>query len=344
MIKYIKGNLLESDADVLVNTVNTVGVMGKGIALQFKQTFPDNTREYVKAFKQGKLKIGKLLITKDSSLHTGEKTIINFPTKEDWRKPSKYHFIELGLIELVKLIKEENIKSIALPPLGAGNGGLNWTKVKKLLEHYLCEVDCEVSIYEPSKEVSTVLRQERVKLTPARAMLLSVLFELVRYGEFVSEFSAEKVAYFLQRFGASDAFKLTFKPNFYGPYSGKVRHILQNLNGSYIFGFDSKDTKPFEELGIVIDAERDVISFLEKEENSNFLLIANRTKEFLRGHYSAYSLELLSTVDFIVVDKKTRSANEIVAYLKSWSERKRTLSENSALINMAIKKVLSLNI
>ena len=343
MIKYLRGNLLESDAEALVNTVNTVGVMGKGIALQFKQTFPDNTRQYVKAFKEGKLEIGKLLIVKASSLHTGEKTIINFPTKNDWRKPSKYHFIELGLIELVKFIKEENIKSVAIPPLGAGNGGLIWTEVKKLLEHYLSDVDCHVYIYEPSKDVSTVLKQQRVKLTPARAMLLYVLYDLVRYGEFVSEFSAEKIAYFLQRMGASDAFKLTFSPNFYGPYSGKVRHILHYLNGSYIFGFDSKDSKPFEELGIVLDAERDVLIFLEKEENSRFLSIANETKEFLKGYYSSYSLELLSTVDFIATNKKTRSHKEIVDYLKSWSERKRTLSENSALIDLAIEKVLTLN-
>ena len=157
---------------------------------------------------------------------SGKKIVINFPTKTNWRLPSEYKYIEAGLEELVKVIKEKSIKSIAIPPLGAGNGGLDWNKVKSILEKYLSQTEAEVFIYEPNATIKEVLKKERVKLTPARAMLLSVLFDLAKNGEFVSEFASEKIAYFLQQFGANEAFKLDFKKSFYGPYSGKVKHVL----------------------------------------------------------------------------------------------------------------------
>ena len=298
MIHYKTGNLLESNADALVNTVNTVGVMGKGIALQFKNMFPNNFKIYAKACANKDLTIGKLLVTEESLL-TGKKLIINFPTKTSWRLPSEYIFIEKGITELVKVIKEKKIKSIAIPPLGAGNGGLDWNKVKPLLEANLKNIDCEIYVYEPTTEIQEALKKERVKLTPARAMLLSILHELVRNGEFVSEFSAEKIAYFLQRFGAKDTFKLVYHPNFYGPYSGKVKHVLYYLNGSYIMGYSSKDKKPFEELGLIPDAEVDVDMFLNASENNEYKITVEKTKNFLSGFYYAFGMELLSTIDFM---------------------------------------------
>src|SRR6185437_7266425 len=254
MIRFTKGNLLESNAEAFVNTVNTEGVMGKGIALQFKESFPHNARVYVKACKEGDIAIGKLFLSREKGLYQTEKIIINFPTKTTWRKPSEYSYIEAGLKDLVKIIKEQRILSIAIPPLGAGNGGLNWFKVKELISQYLSPLkSIKVYVYEPNARIEEVLKSERAKLTPARAMLLDVMYDLVKNGEFVSEFAAEKAAYFLQRFGAQDVFQLEFKPNFYGPYSGKVKHVLYHLNGSYIMGYNSKDKKPFEELSIVAD-------------------------------------------------------------------------------------------
>lgn len=338
MIHYVKGNLLDSKAEALVNTVNTAGIMGKGVALQFKQQFPENTKEYIKACKEGNIGIGKLLVTKDSSLHSGEKTIINFPTKTDWRKPSEYIYIEEGLQNLAQIIQQKNIQSIALPPLGAGNGGLNWVKVKQLLEQYLSQLEnVDVYIYEPTKDIQEVLKKERAKLTPARAMLLAVMYDLVRNGEFVSEFAAEKIAYFLQRFGAKEVFKLDYKPYFYGPYSGKVKHVLYYLNGSYITGYTSKDKKPFEELGIIPDAETDVLHFLEKDENKPYKEITDKVKSFLAGFYSPFGLELLSTVDFIRTENNVAGFDEIKSYL--WSNRKRTLFSNQKFIEVAIKRI-----
>ncbi|WP_321539934.1 hypothetical protein [Flavobacterium piscinae] len=187
--------------------------------------------------------------------------------------------------------------------------------------------------------IQEVLNSERVKLTPARAMLLSVLYEMVRHGEFVSEFGAEKAAYFLQRFGAQDEFKLNFMPNFYGPYSGKVRHVLYYLNGSYIMGYSSKDKKPFDELSLVMEAENEVFKYLNQPENKDFLFIAEKTKKFLKGYYSPFGLELLSTIDFIKSEKNKNSSDAILKELENWSDRKRTLFANPKFINKALSTI-----
>jgi O-acetyl-ADP-ribose deacetylase (regulator of RNase III) len=342
MIKYIEGNLLESPAQALVNTVNTVGVMGKGVALQFKNNFPNNYRMYLKACKEGTIEIGKLFVFEEESMLQGKKIIINFPTKTDWRKPSEYSFIDKGLTDLIRIINAYQIKSIAIPPLGSGNGGLIWNNVKEIMETRLKNIDCDIHIYQPNFVVNEVLRKERVKLTPARAMLLSVLFDLVRNGEFVSEFASEKIAYFLQRFGAQNDFKLDFHPDFYGPYSGKVKHVLYYLNGSYISGYSAKDKKPFEELDIIPDAEPDVNTFLGKAENNDFNVIAERTKSFLKGFYSAFGLELLSTVDFIMQQQKVNTVDEVTVYLENWSDRKKTLFSNPKFVSLAVNKVESI--
>lgn len=339
MIQYKIGNLLDSEAEALVNTVNTMGVMGKGIALQFKNMFPNNFKLYANACKNNEVNVGKLFITEGEALLSGKKIIINFPTKTNWRLPSEYQYIESGLTELVNVIKEMKIKSIAIPPLGAGNGGLDWNKVKQILEKYLSNLDCDIFIYEPSSAIQEALKKERVKLTPARAMLLSVLYESVRNGEFVSEFSSEKIAYFLQRFGARETFKLEFQPNFYGPYSGKVKHVLYYLNGSYIMGYSSKDKKPFEELGLIPDAESEVNAFLNKPENETHKKTVEKTKSFLAGFYSPFGLELLSTIDFIISEKNAKTSEAITKELENWSDRKKTLFTNQKFIQIAIKNL-----
>ena len=341
MIHYKTGNLLDSEAEALVNTVNTVGVMGKGIALQFKNRFPNNFKLYAKACKANEVKVGQLFVTEEQTLLAGKKVIINFPTKTNWRLPSEYSYIDSGLSELVKIINERNIKSIAIPPLGAGNGGLDWNRVKQVLVRHLEHVNCDIHVYEPNAAIQEVMRKERVKLTPARAMLLSVLYELVRNGEFVSEFASEKIAYFLQRFGAKETFKLDFKPNFYGPYSGKVKHVLYYLNGSYIMGYSSKDKKPFEELGLIPTAEVEVNAFLDKPENAPHKVIVEKTKSFLTGFYSPFGLELLSTIDFVKSEKKVNTAEAITQELSNWSDRKKSLFTNPKFIQIALNNLNS---
>ncbi|WP_321539933.1 type II toxin-antitoxin system antitoxin DNA ADP-ribosyl glycohydrolase DarG [Flavobacterium piscinae] len=154
MIHFVTGNILDSQAQALVNTVNTMGVMGKGIALQFKKQFPNNYKIYKETCEQKALQVGQLLITEEDAMFSGKKLIINFPTKTNWRLPSEYSYIEAGLQELKKVIVDKNIQSIAIPPLGAGNGGLDWQRVKKMIIEVLKDVDCDIYLYEPHHDHS----------------------------------------------------------------------------------------------------------------------------------------------------------------------------------------------
>lgn len=342
MIHFAKGNLLESEAEALVNTVNTEGVMGKGIALQFKEAYPDNYKMYRRACKDNKVRVGKMFVTIENNF-SGKKIIINFPTKKTWRKPSEYVYIEEGLQSLKEEIKQRNIKSIAIPPLGSHNGGLDWNKVKGMILNSLKDLDCDIYLYEPSFAIIEKMKSERVKLTPARAMMLDLLCDMKSYGEFASVFAAEKAVYFLQRFGAADTFKIHFMKNFYGPYSrGKISHVLYYLNGSYIKGMGGMQAKPFEEIWILPETPDVVASYLSLEENREYKDICNRTKEFLRGYYSTFSLELLSTVDFIIQNSKELNdwkvmdnsilLDVIKKELVAWSARKEDLFSNSRFL------------
>ena len=321
----------------LINTVNTDGVMGKGIALQFKKAYPSNFKLYAEACKNNEIGIGRLFLTKDSNLNSGEKIIINFPTKKSWKKPSEYSFIEEGLDDLITNIEHHQIKSIAIPPLGAGNGGLDWERVKKIIEQKLAHLDIDLFVYEPTTQIIEHLKSERVKLTDARALLLYLLYDLVRNGEFVSEFSSEKACYFLQRFGARKYFKLEFEPNFYGPYSGKVRFVLNALNGSYIMGYSDMNKKPFEPLTLVADGFESVKDHIESKDE--LLKIAQKTIEFLNGFYSDFSLELLSSIDYLAIKYHTTDKLIITKKLEEWSDRKRSLYSDPKYIDISISHI-----
>lgn len=335
MIQYVTGNILNSSAQALVNTVNTMGVMGKGVALQFKKVYHNNYRAYENACKNNEVQVGKMFVTVDSSTASGEKIIINFPTKTNWRKPSEYKYIEDGLEDLVKTINKHAIKSIAIPPLGAGNGGLKWEKVKRIIEEKLGHLDIDILVFEPTAEIQEHLRKERVKLTDARALLLYVLYDLVKNGEYVSEFSSEKVCYFLQKFGAEKYLKLQFEPYFYGPYSGKVRYVLNALNGSYLMGYSDMNKKPFEPLTLISDAYETVKTYVEN--NSELLKIVDNTTIFLRGFYSDFALELLSSIDYIATQEKTLDMEVISQELEKWSDRKRSMFSNPKYLTISLR-------
>ena len=349
MIHYVKGNLLESEAEALVNTVNTVGVMGKGIALQFKEAYPENFRVYYNACRKKELHIGGVLVVEDSNLTSGSKIIVNFPTKTHWRYPSEYSYIERGLESLRREIEARHIKSIAIPPLGSHNGGLDWLRVKQIVEQALADVDCDVYLYEPSEVIVERLKTERVRLTPARAMLLLMFSEMNREGEFASVFAAEKLIYFMQRFGAKEIFRIDFKPYYYGPYSGgKVAHVLYYMNGSYVKGMGGMDVRPFDYIWLTDDAALEAQKYIQDYKDSRLRDIYNKTKCFLQGNYSNYSLELLSTVDYLLENqpemKGWKDADEsevaelLVHELQQWSSRKEKLFSPS-LVTSAMREL-----
>lgn len=334
MIHYVKGNLLESDAQALVNTVNTVGVMGKGIALQFREAFPENYRIYRSICRKNELHVGQMLITADTSPTGSSKVIINFPTKTHWRLPSEYSYIEQGLQSLRTEIINRGISSVAIPPLGSHNGGLDWLKVKQMIEQTLSDLKCDIYLYEPSEKIVEKLKSERVRLTPARAMILTMFSDMNSNGEFASVFAAEKLIYFMQRFGAYDIFKVDYKPYYYGPYSGgKVAHMLYSLNGSYIKGMGGMENRPFDYLWLLDGAGTDASNYINQSADSDRLLsICNKTKDFLRDYYSNYSLELLSSVDYLLdtipalQNWRNESDSKVLSILtdeiQRWSKRK----------------------
>ena len=158
MIRFTRGNLLEARVDALVNTVNTVGVMGKGIALMFKEAHPDNFRAYAATCKAGQLSPGGLFITERHSMF-GRRLIINFATKDHWRHPSRLEWVRRGLVALRAEITTRAIQSIAIPPLGAGNGGLDWDDVKPLIVEALSDLDCDIVIYEPTPAYQKIVKR-----------------------------------------------------------------------------------------------------------------------------------------------------------------------------------------
>lgn len=349
MIHYVKGNLLESKADALVNTVNTVGVMGKGIALQFKEAYPENFRVYYNACRKKELRIGEVLVVEDSNLASGPKLIVNFPTKTHWRYPSEYSYIEQGLQSLRKEIISRHIKSIAIPPLGSHNGGLDWLQVKQIVEQALADVDCDVYLYEPSEAIVERMKTERVKLTPARAMLLLMFADMNREGEFVSVFAAEKLVYFMQRFGGKNIFRIDFKPYYYGPYSGgKVAHVLYRMNGSYLKGMGGMDARPFDYIWLTDDAAAEAWKYVDDYKDNRLYEICDRTMAFLRGNYSNYSLELLSIVDYLLENQpelqgwKNTDEGEVTDLLmqeiQQWSSRKERMFKPS-LVTTAMREL-----
>lgn len=349
MIHYVKGNLLESEAEALVNTVNIVGVMGKGIALQFKEAFPENFRVYHNVCRKKELKIGDMLIVKDSNLTSGPKLIVNFPTKTHWRLPSEYSYIEQGLQSLRREIVSRQIRSIAIPPLGSHNGGLDWLRVKQMVEQELSTVDCDVYLYEPSDAIVERMKTERVKLTPARAMLLLMFADMNSEGEFASVFAAEKLIYFMQRFGAKRYFRIDFKPYYYGPYSGgKVAYVLYYMNGSYVKGMGGMNVRPFDYIWLTDDAASEAQKYVDNYKDSSLRDICNKAMLFLRGNYSNYSLELLSMVDYLLENrpemKGWQDADEktvidfLVQEIQKWSKRKEKLF-NVSFVTIALRQL-----
>jgi O-acetyl-ADP-ribose deacetylase (regulator of RNase III) len=211
--------------------------MGKGIALQFKKAFPDNFEAYKRECEAGRLEIGKVFIYQVGGI-TNPRYIINFPTKKHWRERSRIEFIREGLKSLVEAIRTYNISSIAIPPLGCGNGGLNWDEVRPLIEEAMAQVpNVRALVY---KQAGTppveqmVNRTERPKLTPGRAAVLALMNRYLVPGYLyrLSLLELQKLAYFLQV--AGEPLRLKYEAFRYGPYADNLRHVLNRLEGHYI--------------------------------------------------------------------------------------------------------------
>ena len=325
MIHYTQGNILKADVEALVNTVNIVGVMGKGIALAFKKAFPENFEAYHNAYQEGNLEIGEMLVFPTQQI--SPKYIINFPTKKHWRHPSKYEYVTEGLIDLVKVIKEYNIQSIAIPPLGCGNGKLNWNVVRPMIEKSLSEIaeSRDIVLYEPGyqppvkKEQSD---QKNIKLTNARAMLLFLMHQYDQLGYTLNLLVIQKLAYFLQK--AGEPLRLNYEKGWYGPYARKLQYVLKALNGEYLF-FPIEDTKPNTSVQLAYNKSDYLNQFIANNLSEEQKSRLDQVLHLIEGFESPFGLELLGTVDYIASKNQTYSAEDIHAHIQEWTTRKKEL-------------------
>ena len=325
MIRYTVGNIIESDAEALINTVNTVGVMGKGIAGAFKKAFPDNYRKYKEAVDRGEVEIGKLLVHREYQTRT--RVIINFPTKKHWRQPSRMEYIAEGLKSLVEIIETENIRSIAIPPLGAGNGKLNWDEVKPLLESWLEPLakDREIIIYEPGfqdQQTKNAARKKEPHLTPSRAIVLHVLdkYRILGYG--INLLVVQKVCYFLQELG--ETLNLRYEKGHYGPYAHNLTHLLKALNTFYL-SFNANRTSPEENVTLINKRLPEVGAYVDTEISDEQKARMYHLLELIEDFESPYGLELLGTVHYIKKFHPEYGREEIERHIHQWTNRKKEI-------------------
>ncbi len=306
MITFTKGNLLEADVEALVNTVNTVGVMGKGIALMFKERFPENFMRYSEACKAKEVRVGKMFVTSTDSL-AGPRWIINFPTKQHWRSPSKMPWIEEGLADLKRVLLEKKIRSVAIPPVGAGNGGLNWGAVRDEVISALADLDgVEIIVYEPTSEYQNVAKRAGVeKLTPARALIADLIRRYSILGMECSLLEVQKLAWFLERaiekFSPDNPLALQFKAHKYGPYANRLDHLLNNLDGSYLH-CDKRisDASPLDSIWFDDSRTDYLVAYLKSSEVRPYLKALELTADLIDGFESPFGMELLASIDWLL--------------------------------------------
>lgn len=309
MITYTQGNLLESPAEALVNTVNTVGVMGKGIALMFKERFTQNFDLYAAACKAQTVQTGKMFVTEVFELE-GHRWIINFPTKQHWRSPSQMKWITEGLHDLRSVILDKEIRSIAIPPLGAGNGGLVWTEVRQHIENILGDLETEIVIYEPTQKYQNVAKHTGVeKLTPARALIAELIRQYWILGMECSMLEIQKLAWFLERsierlLPDENPLDLRFDAHKYGPYAPRLNKLLNNMDGSYLH-CDKRisDASPYDAIWFD-DSRKVFVQTYLKTEAKQYLPALEDTTRLIDGFESPFGMELLATVDWLLHEKQ----------------------------------------
>lgn len=327
MIIYKKGDLLSENTEAIVNTVNCVGIMGRGIALQFKKRFPDNFKAYEAACKREEVTPGKMFIYETGTL-TNPKFLINFPTKRHWRGASRMEDIDSGLQDLVRVIKEYEIKSIALPPLGCGLGGLNWNEVRVHIENALNELtDVNVTVFEPNgvPDTEKIVNNRKVPdMTAGRAALVELVYRYLSglLDPFITLLEVHKLLYFLQESG--EDLKLSYKKHIYGPYAENLRHVLNTIEGHYLAGYADGGDKPEKQLKLVPGAYDEATNFLNQHQQTRMHF--DRVSDLVEGFESPFGLELLSTVHWVVTKENASSINDIVEKTYNWNNRKKQFS------------------
>ena len=325
MIETTKGNLLNADAEALVNTVNCVGYMGKGIALQFKQAFPENFKAYEKVCKAHELHPGRMFVF-PTGLLRNPKYIINFPTKRHWKGNAKIEDIQAGLAALIQEVRQLRIHSIAVPPLGCGLGGLDWNKVQPMIETAFAEVpEVRVLLFAPAgaPDAKTMpVRTAKPKMTIGRAMVIKLM---AQYGELAYRLTLleiQKLGYFLQESG--EKLRLQYVRHIYGPYAGNLNKVLEAMEGHYTRGYGDSQ-KPDVEIELLPQAFGEADQFLIGHEAS--LKRLDRVGELIEGFETPYGMELISSVHWVAKHQEpaAEDAAAAVRAVHTWNDRKRVM-------------------
>jgi O-acetyl-ADP-ribose deacetylase (regulator of RNase III) len=330
MIEIVHGNLLQANVDALVNTVNTEGVMGKGIALQFRRAYPAMFDAYLADCKAGRVKLGHMHVYDLGGLvSSGPRWIINFPTKGHWKARSRLSDIQSGLTDLKKMIRELGINSIALPPLGCGHGGLSWSDVRPMIELALNDFsDLRALLFAPDGSPAAADMPNQTsepELTTGRAALIALVDGYLKglLDPNVTLLEIHKLMYFLQEAGQD--LKLKYEAQLYGPYARNLRHVLNRLEGHMLTGFGDGSDRPDKPMELVQGAVEKASTYLTEDVHT--LARMARVQKLIEGFEDPYGLEVLSSVHWVMChDHQARdSAEEAVKAVMNWNERKRKL-------------------
>ncbi len=337
MIEYTGGNILHADAEALVNTVNCVGVMGRGIALQFKNAYPKNFKAYEAACQRQEVQPGRMFVYATGEL-ANPRFIINFPTKRHWRGNSRMEDIESGLVDLVEVIRRNNIQSIAIPPLGSGLGGLEWDDVRPRIEQALAALpQVKVLLYEPKGAPTSDKMQhkrEAPKMTAGRAALVELMSRYLKglLDPAVSLLEVHKLMYFLQESG--EPLRLQFKAAHYGPYAENLRHVLNAIEGHLVSGYADGGDIPEKTLELVPGAEDEANQFLAHHQATRERF--DKVADLVSGFESPYGLELLSTVHWVAKVGEARTVDEVTQRVYAWNDRKRQFTSRQIGLAMDV--------
>ena len=328
MIEYKSGDILREEADAIVNTVNCVGVMGRGIALQFKNAFPANYKAYEAACKKKAVVPGSMFVYATGKL-TPPRFIINFPTKRHWRGKSSLKDIENGLDDLVRVIQERGITSIAIPPLGCGLGGLDWPTVRTAIEQRLSGLcDVRIILFEPNGPPQSGTMHHAPKapsMTPGRAALVALMDRYLRglLDPFITLLEVHKLMYFM--LAAGEPLNLRYKKATVGPYAENLRHVLHAIEGFYVTGYADGGDAPEKHLNIVPGAEKDAAAMLGQHPETQVRL--ERVFRLVEGFESSFGLELLASVHWVATREAPESLEALTQRIYAWNPRKRKFSE-----------------
>ena len=323
MIEFTQGDILKTEADALVNTVNCVGVMGRGIALQFRKAYPENFKAYKKACDAKQVQPGTMFVHDLNSLYL-PRYIINFPTKRHWKNKSQIEDIQAGLEDLVTVVRDRQIRSIAIPPLGCGLGGLDWEQVRELIiDAFQSLPDVKVLLFEPmgAPAASVMAKETKVpNMTVGRAALLGLMRRYLAavMDPTVTLLEVHKLMYFQQE--AGEPLRLQYEKAPYGPYAKNLRHVLSHIEGHFITGYGGAEDRPDKPLELDIQAVDEAVAFLEsyQETQERFDRVAN----LIQGFETPFCMELLSTVHWVVMKEGAGTVEETVGKVHQWNRRK----------------------